>query len=204
MKKRRLILSLIIIFLVSGCTIELPDSQPIDDDKKVESNNEEKIERLGKTSSIENPLMIGSWGIASKYNALEDKYDDIDVLLEMVDGDVSEMVEEYNVNNPVNVIVPKEGYKGIVFDYEVSLYNFKTESFGSDVLMDIEVVDDKGNNIIIDEVKQVIPIVVMDAEQGIMTNKAGKVRIYFELPETINNYIVKIGTKNHTIAYYKV
>lgn len=207
MKKFLLIfLSLIII---TGCTIDINVDKESDTDIEEESpleedSVEEKIPSVGKKSSLTNPLKVGEYGIASKYNAVLEEYKDVDVLVKEIHSDSLEIVNLHNQNNPDNIIEKKAGFKYVVVDYEVIFYDFETESFGTDVVLDMEIVNTNNENFVINGVKQVIKIDVLKKDLGVVDGERGTVQVVFSIPESVNNYLIKIGTIDHTIAYYKV
>lgn len=207
MKKFLLIfLSLIII---TGCTIDINVDKESDTDIEEESSLEEdtveeKIPSVGKKSSLDNPLKVGEYGIASKYNAVLEEYKDVDVLVKEIHSDSLEIVNLHNQNNPDNIIEKEDGFKYVVLDYEVVFYDFETESFGTDVVLDMEIVTTSNDNFVVNGVKHVVNIDVLKKDLGVVDGERGTVQVVFSISENVNNYLIKIGTIDHTIAYYKV
>lgn len=207
MKKFLLIfLSLIII---TGCTIDInvdkESDTEIEEESSVEEDiEEEKIPSVGKESSLSNPLKVGEYGIASKYNAVLEEYKDVDVLVKEIYSDSLEIVNLHNQNNPDSIIEKEDGFKYVVLDYEVIFYDFETESFGTDVVLDMEVVNTNNENFVVNGVKHVVKIDVLKKDLGVVDGEKGTVQVVFSIPENVNNYLIKMGTIDHTIAYYKV
>ena len=115
-----------------------------------------------------------------------------------------EIVNSYNLNNPDNTISKIDGYKYVVLDYEVVFFDFETESFGTSTELDVEVVNTDGNSFVVNDIKQVIQINTLSKSMGVVNGDKGTVQIVFSIPESVNNYLIKFGTLEHTIAYYKV
>ena len=207
MKKFLLIfLSLIII---TGWTIDINVDKESDTEIEEESSVEEdiveaKIPSVGKESSLSTPLKVGEYGIASKYNAVLEEYKDVDVLVKEIYSDSLEIVNLHNQNNTDNIIEKEDGFKYVVLDYEVIFYDFETESFGTDVVLDMEVVNTNNENFVVNGVKHVVKIDVLKKDLGVVDGEKGTVQVVFSIPENVNNYLIKMGTIDHTIAYYKV
>ena len=139
-----------------------------------------------------------------KYNVYLDEYKDVDVCLKKIYNDGESIVNAYNSSNPDKSIELKEGYKFVVLDYEVIFFDFETESFGDNTRLDVEIVDSSNNSFVVDEVKQVIDVYVLEESLGVFNGGNGVVKIAFMLPEDVTNYLVKFGTYEQTIAYYKI
>ena len=207
----KLLLVFIGCFLITGCTIDLStDDKDIQEpviekeEKEDESNEKEEVVSIGKESSLSSPLSVGDYGLASKYNAVINGYKDVDVSITKIYDNSEEIVNSYNLNNPDNEISKEVGYKYVVLDYEVVFFDFETESFGTGVELDVEVVNTEGNSFVVNEVKQVIQVNTLSKSVGVVNGDKGTVQIAFAIPENINNYLIKFGTIEHTIAYYKV
>jgi len=210
---KKFLLLFLALIIITGCTIDVDFSdgdrflvneeimEEIQSENKVES---EVISSIGKTSSLNNPLKVGEYGIASKYNAVLDDYKDVDVAIKKIYSNPDEIVDLYNHNNPDNVILKEDGFKYVVLDYEVIFYDFETESFGTDVRIDIEVVSTSNNSFVINDVKQVIKIDILKQDLGVVNGDKGTAQVVFAIPNDVNNYLIKIGTLEHTIAYYKI
>lgn len=206
---KRLLLLFIFLIIITGCTIDIDlsedtNSNNYDDDIVVDEKNEEEIFSIGKKSSLSAPLKVGEYGIASKYNAVLDEYKDVDVSIKEIYANSDEIVNLYNHNNPDNVILKEDGFKYVVLDYEVIFYDFETESFGTDVKLDLEIVDTNNNVFVINGVKQVIKVDILKQDLGIVNGGKGIVQVVFSIPKDVNNYLIKVGTLDHTIAYYKI
>lgn len=206
----KLLLVFISFFLITGCTINLGDEEKkeeeivVEEDEDLEKIEEIKVTSIGNESSLSNPLKVGEYGLASKYNAVISGYKDVDVAITRIYDNSDEIIEEYNSNNPDNKIEAKDGYKFVVLDYEVIFFDFETESFGTDVTLDMEVVNTDDSNFIVNDVKQVITINVLSKSTGIVNGDKGTVQVAFMIPKNVENYLIKFGTLEHTIAYYKV
>lgn len=209
MKKYRLLLVILLVFITTGCTISIHKEDKSVEEKEEETVDEEdvedeKITSMGIVSDSNNPLTIGTYGLASKYNVYLGEYKDVDVSLKTIYEDPDTIISDYNLSNPDNKIEKEDGYKYVILDYEVIFFDFETESFGDNIRLDVEIVDISNNNFVVDGVKQVIKTYVLEEELGVFDGGKGTVKIAFAIPEDTVNYLVKFGTYDHTIAYYKV
>ena len=204
MKRFRLLLLILFIFIVTGCTITISGGSSDTEKEEEKVITEEEVVSIGTVSDLENPLVIGDYGIASKYNVYLNEYKDVDVCLKKIYEDGESVVNAYNISNPDNVIELKDGYKFVVLDYEVIFFDFETESFGDNTRLNVEVVDSSNNPFVVDEIKQVVDIYVLEESLGVFDGGKGVVKIAFMLPEDVTNYLVKFGTYEQTIAYYKI
>ena len=199
---------------MTGCTIDISKDKDIENNvSQAEEKEDEEIEfvdvdikltSIGKSSSASEPLTVGEYGVASKYNAILEEYKDVDVAIKTIYDNPDEIIENYNLENPDKAISKDDGYKYVVLDYEVIFFDFDTESFGDDVILDVEITDTSDNNLVINGVKQLINVYVLDNDKGVMDGGKGIVQIAFAIPSSVTNYFVKFGTYDHTIAYYKV
>lgn len=207
----KIFILMLCFFLVTGCTIDITKTDFKKNDKEdkkeeiieVEKEEEEK-ESIGINSSVSEPLSVGDYGIASKYNAILEDYKEVDVAVKTIYENPNDVVDEYNLKNPDKIIEKTEGYKFLVFDYEVIFYDFETESFGTDVRLDVDVVNVDGTNFIVNDVKQVSKVDILSEDTGVVNGSVGTVKVVVTVPDTIENYLIMLGTLDHTIAYYKV
>lgn len=208
---KRLILIFLSFFILTGCTISIGEDDK-EREKDVdngsieveEKDEQEKVLSIGKESNLSNPLSVGEYGLASKYNAVISDYKNVDVTLKEVFTNSNEIVEQYNIDNPDNIIEKKDGFRYVVLEYEVIFFDFETESFGEDVILDMEVLNLDGSCFVVNDVKQVINSYVLTNDTGIVNGEKGTVKVAFLIPSTAANFLVKFGTSEQTIAYYKV
>ncbi len=207
MKKYSIFLMLILLLGVTGCTINISAKKDYDDQYKTDEVSnavEEKINSIGKISTVDSPLGVGEVGRASKHNAVLDAYQDVDVKIVGISEKPLEVVNEYNTQNIDDQFVVDDKYQLVVLDYEVTLVNFETESFGTSVGVDVEITNINGDNFIVDDEKQVIVVKKLHEDVGVVSDETGTVTIAFQIPKDVTNYLVKLGTNSHTIAYYKI
>ena len=76
----KLLLVFMCFFLVTGCTIDLStDDKDVKDtvvekDEDDEIKEKEEVVSKGVESTLSNPLSVGDYGLASKYNAVTGGY----------------------------------------------------------------------------------------------------------------------------------
>ncbi len=208
--KKYLIFSLAFLILLTGCDFNYKvkiDTSSKEDDEIVEEEEkiEEKVEHQGKKSSKDEPLKINEVGLASKYSVKEEKYDDVDVKvvenkkIDFDNEDVKKYIEKENVE-----IESKSGYKLIMTTIDVTLVDFKTESFGSDVEVNTEILDEKSNPIVVNGVKQFIDAYAIDKGNGKFEGETGTLKIVYQIPNDVNSYMIKLGAVGNTQAYIKL
>ena len=206
MKKFNFVILVVLLFGITGCTIDISKykTDSFDDDVNEIIESEDEIVSVGVESDLENPLNIGDYGIASKYNVYLSDYKEVDVKLKNIIEDPDTIVNEYNLSNPNKLITKQDDFKYVVLEYEVILVDYETETFGDNIRLDVLVVDENDNSFIVDGVKQDIEISILEEDLGIFNGGKGSVKIAFAIPEDTVNYLVKFGTYGHIIAYYKV
>lgn len=192
--KKLLPIFIIFMFIVTGCTIDLSsndDKEVIDKEEKKSTVEEKKL--TGKSSSLSRPLKIGDTGICSKFNVVKDKYEEVDIKLLSKD--------EVDIKDLLKI---KDGYTVYILTYEVTLTNFKTESFGTNVGVDVEVLDTSGKQFVNNKLKEVTEVIEINSDTGVTTNKSGKVQIAFQVPDSYKEIIVVFGNNKGKKAYYKI
>lgn len=210
----KVLLVILAFFCITGCTVDI--SKKNNNNKSDKSNEinqvnslegqqvEEKIISVGNKSNASTPLSVGQYGLASKYNVILDEYKDVDVSITKIYDNPDEIISKYNMENPDDIVKKEDGYKFVVLEYEVVFFDFETESFGTDVILDLEVTDISNNSFVINGVKQVISVNTLSSDLGVVNGDKGTVKVAFAIPDNTVNYLVKLGTPDHTIAYYKV
>ncbi len=192
--KKLLPIFIIFMFIVTGCTIDLSsndDKEVIDKEEKKSTVEEKKL--TGKSSSLSRPLKIGDTGICSKFNVVKDKYEEVDIKLLSKD--------EVDIKDLLKI---KDGYTVYILTYEVTLTNFKTESFGTNVGVDVEVLDTSGKQFVNNKLKEVTEVIEINSDTGVTTNKSGKVQIAFQVPDSYKEIIVVFGNNKGKKAYFKI
>ena len=192
--KKLLPIFIIFMFIVTGCTIDLSsndDKEVIDKEEKKSTVEEKKL--TGKSSSLSRPLKIGDTGICSKFNVVKDKYEEVDIKLLSKD--------EVDIKDLLKI---KDGYTVYILTYEVTLTNFKTESFGTNVGVDVEVLDTSGKQFVNNKLKEVTEVIEINSDTGVTTNKSGKVQIAFQVPDSYKKIIVVFGNNKGKKAYFKI
>lgn len=192
--KKLLPIFIIFMFIVTGCTIDLSsndDKEVINKEDKKSTVEEKKL--TGKRSSLSSPLKIGDTGICSKFNVVKDKYEEVDIKLLSKD--------EVDIKDLLKI---KDGYTVYILTYEVTLTNFKTESFGTNVGVDVEVLDTSGKQFVNNKLKEVTEVIEINSDTGVTTNKSGKVQIAFQVPDSYKKIIVVFGNNKGKKAYFKI
>jgi len=112
----KMLLIILSFSLITGCTINL--SKDNNDDDSLEINEEieeekefvEDVTSIGIKSDLANPLKVGQYGVASKYNALLEEYKDVDVCITKIYDNPDEIIADYNRDHPEDLIEKKRRF----------------------------------------------------------------------------------------------
>lgn len=191
---KKIIISILVLFTLTACTKEVDLSV-----SRKERTEEETVEEIkifeGKESSLNNLLTIEDIALVSKYNTISKDFQEVDLQLLEIFRNYSLEDEEYERKN---------NHELIRLEYEVNLLNFKTESFGTDSLLQVEVLAINGEPLIYDGVKQTIDIEVIEKDEQVLKNEKGRTKILFEVPQGTEKFLIIFGETGKTRAYFEV
>lgn len=172
-------------------------------DKEETSNSSSTSSIIGKTSSKQNPLDIGEWGIGSKYSS--GKYIDIPVKVTNVTrGTTAAQRVKYYCENESSIYKyedAKEGMEWAVVEYSVDLTNIEEYSMGKSIKVDAKVTGTGDNN----SIKYNGYTYIVSTMN--MTNDYSKENIatgYFavQLPSGCTDYLIVLGSSSGTQAFF--
>lgn len=187
------ILLVILILLVSGCTIKLNDK--ID----LTSNLRDDPKKIAKVSTIENPLNSKEIGIADKLSSESAKFFNTNVKVKKFSVALySDLQEEYK--NMDASISPKEGYKFIKLEYETYLKDLDETSLGESSILDVTVLKKDGTKFKGNDIEVDVPISNLGFESALKSEQKGKTICVFLVPNKENSVMLVFGKNNK--AYY--
>ncbi len=159
-----------------------------------------------KTSSKENPLSTGTWGIASKYSTEDKKDEEVYVkVTKYVRGEeAKKAVQDYvNSSSFYKYEEPKEGLEWVVVDYDIDFANYKRSSLGSNARVSVSI-KGAGNrsSVVYNGTTWILSSTYIGKSDYVKTQTAqGKVA--FQMPIGCTDYILQFGEYNETNAFFK-
>lgn len=159
-----------------------------------------------KTSSKENPLSTGTWGIASKYSTEDKKDEEVYVkVTKYVRGEeAKKAVQDYvNSSSFYKYEEPKEGLEWVVVDYDIDFANYKRSSLGSNARVSV-FIKGTGNrsSVVYNGTTWILSSTYIGKSDYVKTQTAqGKVA--FQMPIGCTDYILQFGEYNETNAFFK-
>lgn len=197
-------------------TIEESDKSSIDTEKEntiventiiedTDTNNTSDTSTTtitGKTSSQENPLNIGEWGIASKYDSGE--YIDLPVKVTKVTrgAAATQRIKDYcNEHTIYSYEDPKEGMEWAVIDYSVDLTNVTERSSGKSIRV-YSKIRGTGDNSSIRYNGYTYILTTKDISETYSKEDIGNGAFAVSLPIGCTEYTIAMGESSHTTAYF--
>ena len=159
-----------------------------------------------KTSTRENPLTKGTWGIASKYSTEAGEDEEVYVkVTNIVRGDeAKKAVQDYvNKSSFYTYQEPKEGLEWVVVDYDLDYANFTKSSIGEDARVTVSL---KGSgtrtSVVYNGMTYILTSTYIGPSDYVKTQTAtGKVA--FQMPIGCTEYVMKFGSDDDNSAYFK-
>lgn len=159
-----------------------------------------------KTSTRENPLTKGTWGIASKYSTETSENEDIYVrVTNIVRGDeAKKAVQDYvNSSSFYKYEDPKEGLEWVVVDYDIDFADYTKPSIGANARVDVSL---KGSgtrtSVVYNGMTYILTSTYIGSSDYVKTQTA-KGKVAFQMPIGCKDYVMQFGASNGTNAYFK-
>ena len=171
------------------------------------SNTTKSVAVEAKESTKENPISVGTWGIASKYNSETSNREKVYVkATKTIRGeDAKNAVKEFTDKSSFyKYTEPNEGLEWVVVDYDMDFSDFKISKIGVEPRLSVSITG-TGNNSAV-KYKGVTYFMIMTTNIGSSsyvktTNAQG--RIAFQMPIGCSDYIMKFGDSSGDIAFIK-
>lgn len=177
------------------------DTIPTEDENKkpVENTTPQVNTNTGKSSSKENPLNVGEWGIASKY--MSGGYIDVPARVTKVTRGSSAAQEVKNYCNSGSSIYKyedaKQGMEWAIIDYDVDLTKIEKSTT---VRLDTKITGTGTNTSI--KYKDVTYIVTtMNMTSEYTKGKVVNCKFAVQLPIGCTDYLIALGTSSSTQAF---
>ncbi len=160
-----------------------------------------------RTSSLENPLKVGEWGIASKYNTNTRSDQNVNVkVTNIIRGDeAKKMAQDYmNSDYSIYKYEEPEGYQEwVVIEYDVDFADtYVPGELGASPDVNADITGPDGKAIKYNGITYINSVIEIGSRDYIKT-KTGSGKILTQIPEGCTDYIIDFGTYDGTHAYFK-
>lgn len=160
-----------------------------------------------RTSTLEDPLQVGEWGIASKYNTSTSSNQDVNVsVTNIIRGEEARQIAMEYMNSDSSIYVyeePDAYQEWVVIEYDVDFADtYIPGSIGASPTVEADVTGADGSSVKyngITYINQVIEIGSRDYIQG----PTGSGKLLTQLPVGYTDYIIQFGRYNGTTAYFQ-
>lgn len=174
------------IFLIICLTLMLTSCNKLKIDISKEGDTIDYIKtenKKDKITSIKSPANLNEYIKAKKYNKLTQKEEDVYVKINTIKEADNEDLELYNKTHDKKIVLPT-GSKLYKLNYDIKLFNYKTNDDMENGEINIKIIDK-------DE-KSISEIFYLKESEGLKTNDIGNVSILFILTNN-QEFIVNIG-----------
>lgn len=160
-----------------------------------------------KTSSLEKPLKVGKWGIASKYNTNTKSDQNVNVRVsKIIRGDeAKKMAQEYmNSDSSIYKYEDPEAYQEwLVVEYDVDFGDtYIPGELGASPNVQGDVTGPDGKSIKYNGISYINSVIEIGSRDYIKT-KTGSGMLLTQIPIGCTDYIIDFGTYNGTHAYFQ-
>lgn len=160
-----------------------------------------------KESSIENPLQIGEWGIASKYNTKTSGDQNVNIrVTNVIRGEeAKKMAKEYMTSGSsiYKYEDPKAYQEWAVIEYDVDFGNtFEMSEIGASPNVNGDITGLDGTSIKYNGITYISSVIEIGSRDYIKT-KTGSGKLLTQLPIGCTDYLIQFGTYNGTNAYIR-
>ena len=168
------------------------------------SQTNEGANNSARESSLENPLQVGEWGIASKYNTETSSDQNVNVrVTNIIRGDeAKEMAKEYMSRDySIYKYEEPEAYlEWVVIEYDVDFADTYVPGASPNVEADITGPD--GSSVKYNGITYITSTIEIGSRDYIKA-KTGSGKILTQIPIGCTDYIIQFGRYNGTTAYFQ-
>ena len=160
------------------------------------------------TSSLENPLQVGEWGIASKYNPSNGEYQNVNVrVTNIIRGDEAKKMAQEYMSSDYSIYRyedPEAYQEWAVIEYDVDFGDTyeMDEELGASPNVDGDICGPDGSSIEYNGIIY-IPSVIEIGSRDYIKTKTGSGKLLTQLPIGCTDYIIQFGAYNETNAYFQ-
>ena len=171
------------------------------------SQTNEGANNSARESSLENPLQVGEWGIASKYNTETSSDQNVNVrVTNIIRGDeAKEMAKEYMSRDySIYKYEEPEAYlEWAVIEYDVDFADtYVPGELGASPNVEADITGPDGSSVEYNGITYITSTIEIGSRDYIKT-KTGSGKILTQLPIGCTDYIIQFGRYNGTTAYFQ-
>lgn len=160
-----------------------------------------------RTSSLENPLQVGEWGIASKYNTNTSSDQNVNVRVSnIIRGDEAKKMAQDYMNSDYSIYKyeePEAYQEWVVIEYDVDFGDtYVPGELGASPNVNGDVTGPDGSSVKYNGITYINSVIEIGSRDYIKT-KTGSGKLLTQLPVGCTDYIIEFGTYNGTKAYFK-
>lgn len=160
------------------------------------------------TSSLESPLQVGEWGIASKYNPSNGEYQNVNVrVTNIIRGEEAKQMAQEYMSSDYSIYRyedPEAYQEWAVIEYDVDFGDTyeMDEELGASPNVDGDICGPDGSSIEYNGIIY-IPSVIEIGSRDYIKTKTGSGKLLTQLPIGCTDYIIQFGAYNETNAYFQ-
>lgn len=171
------------------------------------SQTNEGANNSARESSLENPLQVGEWGIASKYNTETSSDQNVNVrVTNIIRGDeAKEMAKEYMSRDySIYKYEDPEAYlEWVVIEYDVDFADtYVPGELGASPNVEADITGPDGSSVKYNGITYITSTIEIGSRDYIKA-KTGSGKILTQIPIGCTDYIIQFGRYNGTTAYFQ-
>lgn len=171
------------------------------------SQTNEGANNSARESSLENPLQVGEWGIASKYNTETSSDQNVNVrVTNIIRGDeAKEMAKEYMSRDySIYKYEDPEAYlEWAVIEYDVDFADtYVPGELGASPNVEADITGPDGSSVKYNGITYITSTIEIGSRDYIKA-KTGSGKILTQIPIGCTDYIIQFGRYNGTTAYFQ-
>lgn len=158
-----------------------------------------------KTSTKDNPISKGEWGIASKYSTQNKHYEDVKVKVTNITRgeEATKAVKDFvNTSSYYKYEEPKSGLEWVVVEYDVDFSNYTMPSIGTNADVTSGVEGTTSSSVKYNGTTWILSTTYIGSRDYVTTNKASG-KIAMQMPIGCKDYLITFGAYGKTKAYIK-
>ena len=171
------------------------------------SQTNEGANNSARESSLENPLQVGEWGIASKYNTETSSDQNVNVRVTNIirGNEAKEMAKEYMSRDySIYKYEEPEAYlEWVVIEYDVDFADtYVPGELGASPNVEADITGPDGSSVKYNGITYITSTIEIGSRDYIKT-KTGSGKILTQIPIGCTDYIIQFGRYNGTTAYFQ-
>lgn len=171
------------------------------------SQTNEGANNSARESSLENPLQVGEWGIASKYNTETSSDQNVNVRVTNIirGNEAKEMAKEYMSRDySIYKYEEPEAYlEWVVIEYDVDFADtYVPGELGASPNVEADITGPDGSSVKYNGITYITSTIEIGSRDYIKA-KTGSGKILTQIPIGCTDYIIQFGRYNGTTAYFQ-